>query len=267
VVTVLTAAFFVSSCATYRAPAASQTTAAEAQRATCDDFAQAEVKRLGEFVPAALARGFFIGLALDVSWATEASHVGYSAWPREPIADWPPIPATPPAGSLPLVSWAVGGSQLARDAERTNEDVYQQAIDTCMAPARLAAEFGRRDARVAIGLEMLADCYAWQHRYALAEPLRREAVAIWEGVFGAGSQRVARALDEHARLLRQLRRSEEADALSYRADAIRARVRHETSTVAVTLEHALTFSCDPPFSATLFLVCRGPSRDWTAGQP
>src|SRR5262249_24954430 len=101
--------------------------------------------------------------------------------PRSPRVG-PPFPRVPrparvpTAGAVPLVSWAVGGSQLARDAAQTNDEVYRDAIATCMAPARLAAEFGPQDARVATSLELLADCYGSQHRYVLAEPLRREAI-------------------------------------------------------------------------------------------
>src|SRR5262249_38248188 len=51
------ASLVVSSCATYRPPPTNQTMT-EARRATCDDFARGEVKRLGESVPRALARGF-----------------------------------------------------------------------------------------------------------------------------------------------------------------------------------------------------------------
>jgi len=132
-----------------------------------------------------------------------------------------------------------------------------------MAPVRLAEEFGHKDARVATSLELLADCYGWQRRYAQAEPLRREAVAIWEDVFGPNAQRVARALDEHARVLRLLHRGEEADSLGQRAAMIRAQPHQDTvSAVSATSGHASNVFCDSPFGPTLFVVCRGVSRTW-----
>jgi len=256
VMTLLMAAFFVSSCAAHRTPV-SYPTLAQAERAACGDFGRAEVKRLGESVPAAVAKGFFIGLALDVSWTAQT--FGARLPPSSPQLAWDgsPIPTTPPAGAAPLVSWAVGGFQLGRDAAQTNEEVYRDAIDTCMAPARLVAEFGPQDARVATSLELLADCYGWQHRYVLAEPLRREAITIWEAVFRPDDQRVARALDEHARLLRLLHRDQEANSESQRAAMIRTEIyRERERTVTPAEEHPASFSCDSPYGATLFLVCR-----------
>ena len=266
-ITLLMAAFFASSCAAYRTPVSHQAVA-EAQRTTCEDFAQAEVKRLGESVPGALAKGFFTGLALDVSWTLGSLHMPPGSIPPGPFPNEPPLPGLPPRGAVPLVSWAVGGSQLARDAEQTNKEVYKQAMETCMAPARLAEEFGRQHARVASSLELLADCYGWQRRYALAEPLRREAITIWEGVFRPDDQRVARALDEHARVLRLLHRDGEADSESQRAVLIRAQINRESSrTLSATEEHAPSFSCDAPFGATLFVVCRGVPRERNTGMP
>jgi hypothetical protein len=258
------AALHAAGCATYREPVAGQS-AAEAQRAICDDFARGDVKRLGESVPAALARGFMVGLALDTAWTLESLHSPRGAPPVEAPPDLTPLPAALPPGAVPLFSWAVGGAQLARDAARTNEGVYREAVETCMAPARLAEEFGHKDARVATSLELLADCYGWQHRYAQAEPLRREAIAIWEGVFGANDQRVARALDDHARMLRLLHRGEEADSRSERAVLIRAQVRRDApGPPAATAGRTSRVSCDSPFAATLFILCRGASHDQDA---
>jgi tetratricopeptide repeat protein len=260
-IALLMVAFFVSNCAAYRTPVSRQTVA-EARRATCDDFARAEVKRLGESVPAALAKGFFIGLSLDLLWVAEALYVGYGERPLQPL------PAPPSPRGLPLASWAIGVSQLPRDAGRTNEEVYQQAVEICMAPVRLTSEFGRQDARVATSLEVLADCYTWQHRYALAEPLRREAITIWEGVFRPDDQRVARALDEHARVLRLLHRDEEAGSESQRAAMIRAQINRERERAPRTAEeHAPSVSCGFPLSATLFVVCRDTPRGQNVGTP
>ena len=54
----------------------------------------------------------------------------------------------------------------------------------------------------------------WQRKYAHAEPLRREAAAIWTALFGPTDSKVARALDDHAAALRHLHRDLEADSLT-----------------------------------------------------
>ena len=45
----------------------------DAQRVACDDFARGGVRPLGESVPAALVRGFLIGLAADLDQILSAS--------------------------------------------------------------------------------------------------------------------------------------------------------------------------------------------------
>src|SRR5215470_13109839 len=112
VITLVTTAIVASSCAAPRRPAP-YLAVAEAERTTCEDFARAEVKRLGESVPAAFAKGFFIGLALDVSWALESVHVHRGAIPADPFPDEPVLSTGPPRGTVPLASWAIGGAQLA----------------------------------------------------------------------------------------------------------------------------------------------------------
>jgi hypothetical protein len=147
---------------------------------------------------------------------------------------------------------------LARDAAQTNEEVYVQAIDRCLAPARLVREFGPRDARVATSLEELADCYISQREYAQAEPLRREATAIWTTLFGPTDSKVARALDDHAAALRHLRRDLEADSLNARAAGIRAELaaRKAAQRAADIRRPAMEHPCDSPVNAALFTVCR-----------
>src|SRR5262245_38097900 len=76
---------FTWGCASPRVPAGTNQTMMEIQHATCDDFARGEVRRLGESVPAAIARGVVIGVAIDLSWALEA--VQYGASLPEPVPE------------------------------------------------------------------------------------------------------------------------------------------------------------------------------------
>jgi Tetratricopeptide repeat len=244
----------LSGCAASGAPA-SAWKSADAHRAACDDFARGEVRRLGESVPAALARGFLIGLALALDQLSPAVYFRYGAdWIEQPWQIGPMVRL----GTAPLGASLIGAPRLARDAAQTNEEVYAQAIDRCMAPARLVREFGPGDARVATSLEDLADCYMWQRKYADAEPLRREAAAIWTALFGTTDSKVARALDDHAAALRHLHRDLEADALTARATGIRAELaaRKAAQRPADVSRPSKEHPCDSPLNAALFTVCR-----------
>jgi len=248
-----------------------------AEHEMCDDFARGEVRRLGESVPGAFLRGALIGLVLDTTRVAGALHGQYGAG-GEPFSLLTEPGGSPPASSgsgpqspsLALPWTLLGAPQLARDARRTNEEVYEQAMQTCMAPIRLARELGPRHAQVATSLELLANCYAWQRRYTHAEPLRRQALAIWEAVFGPDDPRVARALEEHATLLRELHRGAEADALSARAAGIRARRGSPEPGVPAraTTERVEVVRCDSSASAVLFVLCRSARPDpAAAGAP
>jgi len=127
-----------------------------------------------------------------------------------------------------------------------------------MAPARLVREFGPGDARVATSLEDLADCYMWQRKYGDAEPLRREAAAIWTALFGTTDSKVARALDDHAAALRHLHRDVESDALTARATGIRAELaaRKAAQRPADVSRPSKEHPCDSPLNVALFTVCR-----------
>ena len=244
----------LSGCAASGAPA-SAWKSADAHRAACDDFARGEVRRLGESVPLALARGFLIGLALDLDQLSQAVYFRYGAdWIEQPWQIGPMVRL----GTVPLGASLIGAPRLARDAAQTNEEVYAQAIDRCMAPARLVREFGPGDARVATSLEDLADSYMWQRKYADAEPLRREAAAIWTALFGPTDSKVARALDDHAAALRHLHRDLEADALTARATGIRAELaaRKAAQRPADVSRPSKEHPCDSPLNAALFTVCR-----------
>ena len=70
------AALLGSGCATHGAPV-KVLAPPDVQRGPCEDFARGEVWRLGEFVPAALAKGFLIGLALDVSQILDFVSISY----------------------------------------------------------------------------------------------------------------------------------------------------------------------------------------------
>lgn len=264
-IAVLAAAVLLGSgCATHGAPV-KVLAPPDVQRAPCEDFARGEVWRLGEFVPAALAKGFLIGLALDVSQILDFVSISYRGdqwaerlWPEYPRTEryWLPGPAVRFDGA-PFPASVVGGPLLARDAARTNDDVYAQAIEKCVAPARLAQEFGPRDARVAASLETLADACMRQREYARAEPLRREAAGIWTALFGPTDSKVARALDDHAAALRGVHRNAEADSLTARAAEIRATLgAFKAQPPADGKKPAIRHSCDSPVHAALFTLCR-----------
>jgi Tetratricopeptide repeat len=232
----------------------------EIQQTGCDEFARGEVKRLGESVPLALVKGTVIGFALDVSTvgATLHPHVG---------ADDRTVPSflverssqqgpNDPARGF-LGSSVVGGPQLARDAARTNDDVYAQAIQTCLAPSRLARQLGATNVHVATSLERLATGYAFQHDYARAEPLQRQALAIWETILNPNDPRVATALEDYATVLRQLHREAEARPFLARAAALRAQVGLRLPDPPAVTRAASHPRCDSSVTAVLFVLCRG----------
>jgi Tetratricopeptide repeat len=271
-----TAIVLTSGCATPRVLVGSGTSV-DARPADCDDFARGEVRRLGEFVPAALAKGFVVGLALDLIQVFSPHYYPVPLFPvfdyyylvpsNYPLSDynrdsplvirWQAGPALV-HGGVPLGASVIGGPMLARDALRTNDEVYAQAVESCGAPARLARQFGPGDARVATSLETLADSYMRQREYAQAEPLRREAAAIWTALFGLTDSKVARALDDHATTLRHLRRHLEADALNARAAGIRAELaaRKAAARPAENRRPSIERFCASPVHGPLFTVCR-----------
>jgi hypothetical protein len=248
----------------------------ETRRAACDDFARGEVARLGESVPAALAKGFLMGLAWDLdqiispaasyfdgSYAPGLRYrvvsVGHAA---SPPGDDGPLAVHGRVGPVrytlrPVGASVIGGPMLARDAARTNDEVRAQALERCTAPARLAREFGPTDARVATSLEALADAYMRQREPAQAEPLRREVVVIWTALFGPIDSTVARAIDEHAAALRLLHRNVEADSQSARAAAIRAELAARLARRPLDIpRRSMPEPCASPAHASVFVMCR-----------
>ncbi len=69
-----------------------------------------------------------------------------------------------------------------------------------------------------------------QGKYAVAEPLYKRALAIWEKALGPEHPDVATALENYAALLRKAGRGEEAAKLEARAKAIRAKHARENPT-------------------------------------
>jgi tetratricopeptide repeat protein len=70
---------------------------------------------------------------------------------------------------------------------------------------------------------LLGEAYRAQGKYDLAEPLYRRSVSALEVFLGRRHIGVAEALDEHAGLLREMKRDREARRLEARAKAIRRR--------------------------------------------
>ena len=81
--------------------------------------------------------------------------------------------------------------------------------------------FGPDHLELALTLKNLAQLYASQGQFDRAEPLMRRIVAIREKVQGVHPD-VAQSLDEHAMLLRQMKREKEAEPLEIRSQGIRA---------------------------------------------
>ena len=75
---------------------------------------------------------------------------------------------------------------------------------------------------MAVSLNNLAALYQAQGKYAEAEPLFRQSLAIVEKALGPEHPNVATALDNYAKLLRKTNRNAEAAKLEARAQAIRA---------------------------------------------
>ncbi len=76
---------------------------------------------------------------------------------------------------------------------------------------------------MATGLYNLADLYRTQGRYSDAEPLYKQALAIWEFVLGPEHHHVASGLESYAALLREIGETAQAHELEARAKAIRSK--------------------------------------------
>jgi len=70
----------------------------------------------------------------------------------------------------------------------------------------------------------LAALYRAQGKYAEAEPLYQRSLAIREKALGPDHPDVAKGLESYAVLLRETGRSEEAQEMEARAQAIRAKL-------------------------------------------
>ena len=72
-------------------------------------------------------------------------------------------------------------------------------------------------------LHNLAQLYLRQHRYAQAEPLYKRALAIWEKTLRPDHPQIGDTLEEYTQLLRETKRTSEAEAMMARATEILAR--------------------------------------------
>ena len=114
-------------------------------------------------------------------------------------------------------SWEVSnaaGIQAYRQAR------YAQAEEAWLAALKEAESFGPQDPRLATSLDNLGVLYAWQSRYAEAEPLYRRALAIDEKALGPVHPRVATRLNNLAVLYASQSRYAESEPLHQRALAI-----------------------------------------------
>jgi hypothetical protein len=123
----------------------------------------------------------------------------------------------------PVILPAEGASVAARN-RRQRQEVYEQAIQDCLEPARLAKRLGSKDLAVAESLHTLANRFSRVPAlYADAERLYRHVLVIRVERQGPEHLDVASTLEDYARLLQRDSREPEAAELNARARDIRGR--------------------------------------------
>lgn len=100
---------------------------------------------------------------------------------------------------------------------------YAVAEKQFLAALKEAQGFGPDDLRLAKSLNNVGAVYAVEGKYSKAEPLYKRSLAILEKTLGAEHPDVATCLENYGALLRQMRRTAEAETLEARARAIRAK--------------------------------------------
>lgn len=109
----------------------------------------------------------------------------------------------------------------AQDNARVRQFAFDDAMQRCLEPARLAETLGPDHPEVASSLHRVAERFVAKEKYGLAEPPYRRALAIREQVLGPGHPDVAATLDAYAFVLRKLNREAEAEEMTIRAQQIR----------------------------------------------
>ena len=109
---------------------------------------------------------------------------------------------------------------------------YRQGRDAKAEKLFLAAlgeadGFGPQDPRLATSLNNLATVYHSEGKYAEAEPLYRQSLAIIEKILGPEHRHVATSLENYAALLRKTKRNHKAAKMEARAKAIRMKHAQE----------------------------------------
>lgn len=85
------------------------------------------------------------------------------------------------------------------------------------------AQLGTDHFLVANSLKNLARLYYFQNKFTVSKPLFEASVAIRRAVFGPRHPKVAEALTQYAKLLRKMKRIEEAQAIDQEVHSIRSR--------------------------------------------
>lgn len=85
------------------------------------------------------------------------------------------------------------------------------------------AQLGTDHFLVANSLKNLARLYYFQSKFTVSKPLFEAAITIRKSLFGPRHPKVAEALTQYAKLLRKMKRIEEAQNIDQEVHSIRAR--------------------------------------------
>jgi hypothetical protein len=118
----------------------------------------------------------------------------------------------------------VEGASVAARNRRQRQEAYEQAVQDCLEPSRLAERLGSENLAVAESLHTLANRFSRATAlYSDAERLYRHVLVIRLERQGPEHLDVAATLEDYARLLQRAGRETEAAELNARAQGIRGR--------------------------------------------
>jgi len=191
-------------CATREVRVSPAAEVSEADRKTCEAFAQAEVGQGGK-----TATGAYVKTA-----ATEVL-----------LAALFFIPTLGVSAFVAPVGLFIDGPKAARKTAAENRATYDQAMRTCLEPGTRARALGPDHPDVAASLAHLASRYVALGDHARAEPLYRQALSIQERALGPDHADIVRTLADYAVMLRKTGRAGEADEMEDRARAMQSRLQ------------------------------------------
>ena len=115
------------------------------------------------------------------------------------------------------IEWEILNDEV-NELHRTGK--YDRAVIVAKKALELAEESGPNNVNVATSLNSLALLYKAQGEYALAEPLYKRSLKIYEKALGPDHPSVATSLENLASLYRLTNRHKEAKDLELRATEI-----------------------------------------------